>query len=175
MCRLFVSRGPQWRIEASRQYELACVMFLETLYIEADRTDLPQIEFPLTKLPYPLRKFVPAACSVPRPQRRRWPCAGAFVIGRQEKEWPRDTFGEVCQTYLAKSAFQSIHLARYNVYVITKSNAQALERKLRVFRARSGRRQTLFLTMITPHGIATNRYSTELVTYEVVLNDLFAT
>jgi hypothetical protein len=60
-------------------------------------------------------------------------------------------------------------------YVITKSRAQALERKLRVFRARSGRRQTLFLTMITPHGIATNRYSAELVTYEVVLNDLFAT
>lgn len=59
-------------------------------------------------------------------------------------------------------------------YVITKSYAQSLERKLRVFRARSGRRQTLFLTMITPHGIAPNQYSEELVTNEVVLNDLFA-
>jgi len=59
-------------------------------------------------------------------------------------------------------------------YVITKSYAQALDRKLRVFRARSGRRQTLFLTMITPHGIAPNQYSEELVTNEVVLNDLFA-
>jgi uncharacterized protein len=58
-------------------------------------------------------------------------------------------------------------------FVITKSYAQALERKLRVFRARSGRKQTLFLTMITPHGIAPNRYSEELVTNEVVLNDLF--
>jgi hypothetical protein len=59
-------------------------------------------------------------------------------------------------------------------YVITKSYAHALERKLRVFRARSGRRQTLFLTMITPHGITPNRYSTELVTNEVILDDLFA-
>lgn len=60
-------------------------------------------------------------------------------------------------------------------YIITKSYAQALERKLRVFRARSGRRQNLFLTMITPHGITPNRYLAELVTNEVVLNDLFAT
>jgi hypothetical protein len=58
-------------------------------------------------------------------------------------------------------------------YAITKSYAQALERKLRVFRARSGRRQTLFLTMITPQGIVPNRYSEELMTNEVVLNDLF--
>lgn len=58
--------------------------------------------------------------------------------------------------------------------VITKSYAQELERKLRVFRARSGRKQTLFLTMITPHGITPNQYSEGLVTNEVVLNDLFA-
>jgi uncharacterized protein len=62
-----------------------------------------------------------------------------------------------------------------NAYVISKSYAQSLERKLRVFRARSGRKQTLFLTMITPQGIVPNRYSQELVTNEVVLNDLFAT
>jgi hypothetical protein len=59
-------------------------------------------------------------------------------------------------------------------FVITKSYAQSLERRLRVFRDRSGRRQTLFLTMITPHGLAPNRYSEELVTNEVVMNDLFA-
>jgi hypothetical protein len=59
--------------------------------------------------------------------------------------------------------------------VLTKSYAQALDRKLRVFLARSGRRQTLFLTMTTPHGITPNRYSAELVTYEVVLNGLFTT
>lgn len=59
-------------------------------------------------------------------------------------------------------------------FVITKSYAQSLERKLRVFLARSGRKQTLFLTMITPQGIAPNRYSAELVTNEVVLSDLFA-
>ncbi|MBL8819147.1 MAG: AAA family ATPase [Planctomyces sp.] len=60
-------------------------------------------------------------------------------------------------------------------FVISKSYAQSLERKLRVFRHRSGRHQTLFLTMITPQGIVPNRYSAELVTNEVVLNDLFAT
>ncbi len=59
-------------------------------------------------------------------------------------------------------------------FVITKSCAQELERKLRVFRARSRRKQTLFLTMITPHGIVPNQYSEGLVTNEVVLNDLFA-
>jgi uncharacterized protein len=59
-------------------------------------------------------------------------------------------------------------------YVISKSYAQALERKLRVFRERSGRDQTLFLTIITPQGIKPNRYSAELVTNEVVLSDFFA-
>lgn len=59
-------------------------------------------------------------------------------------------------------------------YVITKSYAQTRERNLRVFRARSGRKQTLFLTMSTPQGIEPNQYSEELVTNEVVLNDLFA-
>ena len=58
--------------------------------------------------------------------------------------------------------------------MITKSYAQTLERKLRVFRAHSGRKQTLLLTMITPQGIEPNQYSEELVTNEVVLNDLFA-
>ena len=58
-------------------------------------------------------------------------------------------------------------------YVISKSYASALERKLRVFRHRSKRDQTLFLTMITPNGIAPNRYSEELVTNQVVLSDLF--
>lgn len=59
-------------------------------------------------------------------------------------------------------------------FAISKSYAQLLDRKLRVFRNRSGRRQTLFLTMITPYGIAPNQYSDELVTNEVVLDDFFA-
>ncbi|MCU0708286.1 MAG: AAA family ATPase [Pirellula sp.] len=58
-------------------------------------------------------------------------------------------------------------------FVISKSYAQSLERKLRVFRSHSGRKQTLFLTMITPNGIVPNQYSKELVTSEVVLSDLF--
>jgi hypothetical protein len=58
-------------------------------------------------------------------------------------------------------------------FVISKSYAQMLERKRRVFRDRMGRQRTLFLTMITPQGVVPNRYSEELVTNEVVLNDLF--
>ncbi len=59
-------------------------------------------------------------------------------------------------------------------YVISKSYALTLERKLRVFRTRSDRHQALFLTMITPDGIVPNRYAEGLVTNQVVLSDLFA-
>lgn len=59
-------------------------------------------------------------------------------------------------------------------YVVTKSYAEELRRKLRVFAQRSGRTQTLFLTMITPEGIKPNRYTEELVTNQVLMADLFA-
>lgn len=59
-------------------------------------------------------------------------------------------------------------------YVVSKSYAQSLERKLRVFAARSNRNQALFLTMITPYGIVPNRYTEELVTNQIILGDLFA-
>ena len=59
-------------------------------------------------------------------------------------------------------------------FVISKSYAQSLERKLQVFRTHSGRRQTVFLTMLTPYGVVPNSFSESLVTNEVVLNDLFA-
>jgi uncharacterized protein len=58
-------------------------------------------------------------------------------------------------------------------FVITKSYAETLERKLRVFRQRMGKPRTLFLTMITPHGVVQNRYSEDLVTNQVLLKDLF--
>lgn len=59
-------------------------------------------------------------------------------------------------------------------YVVSKSYASTLERKLRVFGTRSNRHQTLFLTMVTPAGIVPNRYTQKLVTNQVVLSDLFA-
>jgi hypothetical protein len=58
-------------------------------------------------------------------------------------------------------------------FTITKSYAESLARKIRVFRERSGRHQTLFLTIITPYGVAPNRYSEQLVTKQVTLSDLF--
>ncbi|MEI6525279.1 MAG: ATPase [Planctomycetota bacterium] len=58
-------------------------------------------------------------------------------------------------------------------FTITKNYAESLARKIRVFRERSGRHQTLFLTMITPYGVAANRYSEQLVNKQVTLGDLF--
>ena len=58
-------------------------------------------------------------------------------------------------------------------YVISRSYALTLNRKLRVFRNRSNRKQALFLTMITPEGIVANRHAEGLVTNQVVLSDLF--
>lgn len=60
-------------------------------------------------------------------------------------------------------------------YIISKSYAMELQRKLRVFSMRSNGHRTLFLTMITPEGISPNRYSEDLVTNQVVLKDLFRT
>lgn len=74
-------------------------------------------------------------------------------------------------------ADQCIHLCEIKFadkpFTITKSYAESLERKLRVFRLYSGRRQTLFLTIITPYGLTPNRYSEKLVAKQVTLNDLF--
>jgi hypothetical protein len=58
-------------------------------------------------------------------------------------------------------------------YVISRSYALTLNRKLRVFSNRSNRKQALFLTMITPEGIVSNRHAEGLVTNQVVLGDLF--
>jgi len=46
-------------------------------------------------------------------------------------------------------------IVKYSVdpYVDTKSYAEELRRKLCVFAQRSGRKQTLFLTVFTPDGI----------------------
>jgi hypothetical protein len=74
-------------------------------------------------------------------------------------------------------ADQCIHLCEIKFadkpFTITKSYAELLERKLRVFHQYSGRRQTVFLTLITPYGLSPNRYSEQLVAKQVTLKDLF--
>ncbi len=59
-----------------------------------------------------------------------------------------------------------------NPYVITKTYASELESKIRVFRARSKIVKPIFLTLITPHGIAANRHSIGLSIEEVTLQNL---
>ena len=59
------------------------------------------------------------------------------------------------------------------VFEITKSHARDLDRKLEVFRARTATSKTLFLTLITTHGLKKNTYSSGLVQAEMVLEQLF--
>jgi len=60
-----------------------------------------------------------------------------------------------------------------NSFAIDKRYAADLSRKLRVFRDRTGTKNTLFLTMITSYGVKRNKHARELVASEVLLGDLF--
>ena len=57
--------------------------------------------------------------------------------------------------------------------VISKAYAAELQRKLHVFRERTQTRNTLFLTMVTTHGVKQNDHATALVSSEVELKQLF--
>ncbi len=74
---------------------------------------------------------------------------------------------------------QSINLCEMkysnNPFMIDKKYAAELERKLRVFRTRTGTRKALFLTLVTANGLKPNPYSINLLSNQVELSDLFAT
>jgi AAA+ ATPase superfamily predicted ATPase len=57
--------------------------------------------------------------------------------------------------------------------VIDKKYADSLENKLSVFRQNTGTKKTLFLTIITTHGVADNAYKTR-VDAEITMDALFA-
>lgn len=59
------------------------------------------------------------------------------------------------------------------VFEINKKYASNLERKSRVFKARSKTNKQIFISMITSEGLKKNRYSEELITSKATLNDLF--
>lgn len=59
-----------------------------------------------------------------------------------------------------------------DAFTINKAYAANLERKLRVYRKYSKSRNTLFLTMLTTHGVKPNDYATQLVASEVTLQQL---
>lgn len=62
----------------------------------------------------------------------------------------------------------------HEAFAIDKAYAQALQRKIAIFRQQmKGRIKQCFLVMVTSCGIKKNAYSEELVTNEVTLDDLF--
>ena len=61
-----------------------------------------------------------------------------------------------------------------NAFEITKGYAGELENKLRVFRESTKTRKTLFLTMVTTHGVKNSNSYTGLIQSEITINDLFA-
>ncbi len=60
-----------------------------------------------------------------------------------------------------------------DVYVLTKKDQEALERKQRVFQRETGTGKTLFTTLITPYGAEENSYYLGTVQKQLTMNDLF--
>ena len=58
-------------------------------------------------------------------------------------------------------------------FVIDKSYASELERKLSVFAERTKTRKSLFLTMITTYGVKENEYAERLVQKKLTMDILF--
>jgi hypothetical protein len=65
-----------------------------------------------------------------------------------------------------------IKFSRYE-YEVTKKNAQDLERKLRVFQTSTRTKKTLFLTMVTTHGLKNSAAYHGLIQKEVAMDALF--
>lgn len=60
------------------------------------------------------------------------------------------------------------------LFRISKGYANELQQKIEIYKMVSKTRKTIFLTMITPEGVCRNEHSENLVSNEVVINDLFA-
>jgi uncharacterized protein len=60
------------------------------------------------------------------------------------------------------------------VFTITKAYAQSLQTKLQVFRKETGTRKSVFLALVTPHGIEPNAHALGLVQNSLTLDALFA-
>jgi uncharacterized protein len=75
----------------------------------------------------------------------------------------KDNVISVCEMKFAKEEF-----------VITKDYAEKLKKKLRVFKAETKTKKSLFLTLITTSGVQKNNYFFALVQNTLTLEDLFA-
>jgi len=60
-----------------------------------------------------------------------------------------------------------------DVYVLTKKDQEALERKKRVFQRETGTNKTLFTTLITPYGAEENSYYIGTVQKQLTMDALF--
>lgn len=60
-----------------------------------------------------------------------------------------------------------------NPFTITKSYAQTIQNKLEVFKKQTKTKKSLYFAMISASGLQKNRYSNELVSALVTLDDLF--
>ena len=60
-----------------------------------------------------------------------------------------------------------------NDFEITKNYAKELERKLNIFRERTKTRKTLFLTIMTTHGVKNSKNYSGLIQNEVTMDSLF--
>ncbi len=58
-------------------------------------------------------------------------------------------------------------------YILTKSYAAELRKKMALFKHFTGTKKQLYLVMITPYGLLRNEHNTGLVDSEVTLDDLF--
>ena len=60
-----------------------------------------------------------------------------------------------------------------DMYVLTKKDKEALERKERVFRRETEINKAIFVTMITPYGVVENEHYFGTVQKQVTMNELF--
>lgn len=58
-------------------------------------------------------------------------------------------------------------------YVLTKKDQEDLERKRRVFLQETGTKKTIFITMITPYGVAENEHYLATVQKQLTMNELY--
>ena len=58
-------------------------------------------------------------------------------------------------------------------FVVDKETAEILERKIRTFKSVTATAKSIFLSIISPHGVAANEHSRRLVSNVVTMDDLF--
>lgn len=60
-----------------------------------------------------------------------------------------------------------------NQFLITKEYDAALRNKIQTFKEATGTRKSIFLTMLTTHGLKPNEYSNSIIQNELKMDDLF--